>query len=264
MEASLVGRAPGSEGLVGEHLRVGDGAEEVHAPVGGFWLVDIPQSKRDGDVGEPSTGITVDFGGRGESVTDRVGHEEMVEWSALLADFGWVVDEGLVGNVVGADLKLQVVGWVVFTAVDEGLHDVVLPDIVIDVMIGVKVEVFLLECLEVHVDGGLVVADVDLGAWEGISLEESLVELRGGGLGAARDAKGWVLGAGSLGQGSRSGDEAVGGGLVETHLCGIDIGRVSLTRLFGNQRGSNAREGERERIYQLTEKERKSRSEAMD
>ena len=218
MEVSFVGCAPSSKSLVREGFGAGDGAEEVHAPFGRLGVINIPQSKWYGDVGEPGAGLAIRDGRGGEPITKRVRDEKVIEWSTLFADFGWVVDEGLVGNVVGVDFELQVVGWVVFTTVDEGFHDIVLPDIVIDALVGVEVEMFLLEGLEVHVYGSLIVAEVDLGAREGIAFGHGLVELGRGGFWAAGDLKGWPLGASGLGYGSRSCEETAGGDVIETHL----------------------------------------------
>lgn len=160
MEARLVGRAPSPETLIGERVGRNNGAEEVHPPLRALGLatVDVEQSQRDGRGRNPRLGILVQARGGGQAVDERVGHVESVEGRAARAHLGGVVDEGLEGHVVGADLKFQIRLRIVGSPVDERLHDLVLVDRVVDPIALVVVEVGLVVRRKRDLDGALLVA----------------------------------------------------------------------------------------------------------
>ena len=64
----------------------------------------------------------------------------MVKGCARGAHLARVVDHGLVRDVVGVDFDLEVGLWILGAAVDEGFHDLVLPDVVVGALRGIVVE----------------------------------------------------------------------------------------------------------------------------
>ena len=192
VEASLVGWAPSTKGLVGVGGWAGDGSEEVHSPVSALSLarVDVEEGEGDQRVADPGLLGLICLGGGREPVRRRVGDEEVVEGSTVGTDLGRVVDERLVGDVVGVDLVLEVGGWVVAALVDESLHHLVLPDVIVGALGGVEVEVGLASGCEGEGDVVGSVAGIDLGGGERSQVRDRLAVGDGANLGAGRHIEG--------------------------------------------------------------------------
>lgn len=175
MEAGLVGRTPGTQGLVGIHAGRSDGTEKVHAPLGALDLVDIKQSERDLHIRLPGAGVFVGSCLGREAVGGGIGHKEMVKRRTVGADLGRVENNRLVGDVGWVDFVFNVCCRVVLAVVEEGFHDLVFPDIVVCALAGVDVPVGLVQRFEAELDRGVIVAHVDRRRREGRSVWDRLV-----------------------------------------------------------------------------------------
>ena len=85
MEAGLIRHAPRPQKLIGKQGGVGDGAEEVHAPLRavGRAVVHVEQAERDAHVGDPGLRGAVERRAGGQAVGKGVRDEEVVERGAL-------------------------------------------------------------------------------------------------------------------------------------------------------------------------------------
>lgn len=147
VKAGFVGRTPGTQSLIGKQVGVCDGAEEIHPPFGALRLAvfDVEKGERDFDIADPCLSRSVQGGLGCETVRGWVRHEEMVErgtWGAVLRRVEY---EGLISYVVWVDLILEVKLRIVGALVDEGFHDLVLPDIAIGALARIKVETGFVE-----------------------------------------------------------------------------------------------------------------------
>jgi hypothetical protein len=148
MEAGLIGDTPGAQSLVRVCAGRGDCAEEIHAPLGATSLHHIEESQRNLHTGDPCLFCSVQDGCGREAVGGRIGHEKVIEWSARGAHFGGIVDHRLVSDIVGTHLKLEVRLRVVRAMIDEGLHHLVLPDVIVRALARVIVVIGLPERAE--------------------------------------------------------------------------------------------------------------------
>lgn len=190
VKACLVRRAPSTELLGGERLGAGDCPEEVHPPFGALGLAGLDVEQAEGDLGHarPQGVLPVQGRGGGKAVRSRVGDEQVVKRRALGPVLGGVVDECLVRHVVGVDLILKVRLRVVGALVDEGLDDLVLPDVAVGGLVGVEEEIGLVVGGELDLNGLLVVAEANFGLGELGEIRDRL----GDGRGAHRRAR-WHL-----------------------------------------------------------------------
>lgn len=193
VEVGRIRNLPRTQQLVGEHLRRRDGAEEVHTPGRSTRLVHIEQTQRHGRLGNPRSLLAIQLSRRGEAILLDIVDEEVIKRGALRAHFRRIVHERLVGDVVRVDLVLEVRLGIVVAAVDEGFHDVVLPDVVVGALVRVEVEVLLFERLEGEVQRLVVVAEVDVRAREVVLVRDRLVEFGCGFAWASWDEKGPVV-----------------------------------------------------------------------
>lgn len=170
MEVGLAGRIPSPKPLVGKSVRGRDGAEKVHPPpcALGLALVHIEHEQRDAGRRDPRLGGPVQHRGGSDAEVERRwdADEGGAKGRAPGADLGRVEDEGVEGDVVGADLELEVGARVVVAGRDEGLHDLVLVDWIVDLVAGVEMEVRLVEGGECDADRCHVVAQLRLGEIE--------------------------------------------------------------------------------------------------
>ena len=189
MEIGGIWGAPTSQKLIGEHLLVGHSAEEIHSPLCtiGLTIIDVEEAERNIDRRHPRFFGLVQNGLSSQAINGGVGDEEMVEGSTGGAHFGRVVYKGLVGDVVGGHLKLEVGLRVLGAVVDERLHDFVFVDGVIVLQAGVVVEVLLVERGEDDVDGFVRVAEIYLGLWERSLIGHGFVVVDGSDVGARWD-----------------------------------------------------------------------------
>lgn len=219
MEVRRIRRLPRTQRLLRERLWRRDDAEEVHAPGRAPRLVDVEQPQRDNHVGNPRPPVAVQLRRRREAVRGRVEDVEVVKRRAVLAHFARVVHERLVRDVVRADLVLEVGLRVVVAAVDEGLHDGVLEDVVVGAVVRVEVEVLLFKRLEGHVQRVVVVAEVDVRAREVAPVWHRLVEFGRGRPWTSGDAEVIVVVVGGwAGRDDRCRRESAGEKSVEAHL----------------------------------------------
>lgn len=91
----------------------------------------------------------------------------MIERSVRSAHLGRVVDDSLVGNVVGIDFELEVGLRIVAAVVDEGFHHLVVVDVAIGALACVVVVVGLLERSKIELKSRLRVAERDGGQGKG-------------------------------------------------------------------------------------------------
>lgn len=140
MEARLVWRRPSAKSLVRVNLRADDGSEKVHPPRCALGLanVDVEDAQRDSDSALPSLCGLVKNRLRAKTVRSGIRNEEVVEGCADRAILGGIVNKRLVCDVVGVDLELDVCLRVFGALVEEGLHDFVLPDVVVCALRGVE------------------------------------------------------------------------------------------------------------------------------
>lgn len=164
MEASLVRRTPSTQLLVRICRWANNGKEEVHPPLGalGSAIVHVEETQRYRGLTSPLLSGLVKYRGSRKAISSRVIDEEMVKRRALCAILGRVVDKGLISDIVGIDLILKVRLRIASSLVDEGLHDLVLPNVVVCALLGVKVEVGLIVRRKVQLDGRVRVAQVNL------------------------------------------------------------------------------------------------------
>lgn len=60
-----------------------------------------------------------------KSIGLRLLNVESVEWSSVFTTLGWVEDEGVEGDIIGSDFKLEIRRRIVGTQGYEGFHDLV-------------------------------------------------------------------------------------------------------------------------------------------
>lgn len=179
VEASLVGDAPSAETLIRIGLGANGGSEKVHPPLRtpSLAVVDVEDAQRDLDVADPELGRLVQLGGGGKAVGGGIRDEEVVKGSSSGADLGRVVHHGLVRHVVGVDLELEVRLRVVGALVDEGLHHLVHPDVVVGGLRLIEEEVDLVARGELDLNVRVRVAQADLRPGKGLLVGHSLVVL---------------------------------------------------------------------------------------
>lgn len=203
MEIGRIGRVPRAEQLRREGGGRDHGTEKVHAPLRalGRAVVHIEQAERDTHIGDPRLLGHVERRRRVQAIDEAFGDVEGVEGGARRAEFGWVVDEGLEGDVVGTDFELEVRLRVVGALVDKGLHHFPVVDGVVGGLARVVEEVGFVVGLETYVDGRVIVAEIDLGEGEGGEIRHGFVVLNTALGRAGGDVKGGFGGSGESGNG---------------------------------------------------------------
>lgn len=175
MEASLVRRAPPTKLLIRTGLSIAHDPKEVHAPLSALslTLAETEQLERNLCVRHPRLCLLVERSlHRNHAIVVDVGS---LERRTLLAGLAGVVDPGVELDVVGSDFELEIAGGVVGAEGDEGLLDFVVEDGAVGGQRLVVVEVGLVVGSEVDVEEVVVVAQVDLGAWEVLEIWDGLV-----------------------------------------------------------------------------------------
>ena len=133
VEVGRIWGTPGSKALVGICLGANNGSEKVHPPFSASCLaiVNIKQSQWNLDLTRPGLARLVQLRVPHESIINRVSNEEMIECCSGAAVLARIIDEGLVRNIVGVDLKFEIRLWVDSAFLYESLHHLVLIDCVI-------------------------------------------------------------------------------------------------------------------------------------
>lgn len=146
VEARLIWHTPRSKSLVRIGLRADGGSEKVHPPVctSRLALIDIEQPQWNLDIAHPQLLRLIQCRHGAEPVCSRVRHEEVIEGSTVRPDLGRVVNKCLIGDIVGVHFELKISLWVVRALVDEGLHDLVHPDVSIGALRRIEIKVYFI------------------------------------------------------------------------------------------------------------------------
>lgn len=133
VKAGLVRRTPTTQFLVRKCLWARNSPEEIHPPLCSLCMstIDVEQSQRNLNLADPFLRTLVQLRLCLEAITFWVCDEEMIKWRSFLSILGRIVDECLVGYIVGIDLVLEIRLRVVGTLVDERFDNFVGPDIIV-------------------------------------------------------------------------------------------------------------------------------------